>query len=79
MNDMPLWVTDEELIKASGVPAEKMRALLDKFDREPKWGFPAKRPLYGNRRYFPAVLEYWNQTNKLPAMVANPQLERKSA
>ena len=79
MNDMPLWVTDEELIKASGVPADKMRALLDKFDREPKWGFPPKRALYGNRRYFPAILEYWNQTNRLPPLVTNPQLERKTA
>ena len=74
-----LWVTDEELIEESGVPKEKMRALLDKFDREPRWGFPPKRPLYGNRRYFPAVLDYWDKTNKLPDLVANPQLERKSA
>ena len=74
-----LWVTDEELIAESGVPASKMRALLDKFDREPRFGFPRKNPLYDNRRYFPAVLDYWNQTNRLPALVANPQLERKSA
>jgi hypothetical protein len=74
-----LWVTDEELIKESGVPEPKMRALLGKFDREPRLGFPRKNPLYDNRRYFPAVLEYWNQTNKLPNLVANPQLERKSA
>jgi hypothetical protein len=74
-----LWVTDEELIAESGVPASKMRAVLDKLDREPLSGFPRKNPLYDNRRYWPAVLEYWTITNPVPKPRSSPQYERKSA
>lgn len=61
-----LWVTDEELIKASGVPPMKMRQALDALDRDRLSGFPRKNPLYDNRRYWPAVLRYWEVTNPIP-------------
>lgn len=74
-----LWVTDDELIKASGVPVAEMRVALQKLDSERLSGFPRKNPLYGNRRYFPAVLEYWRVTNPVPQPRGSPQEMRKSA
>jgi len=62
-----LWVTDEELLAQAeqrGIPAKFMRPALDRFTKERTSGFPAKDPLYGNRRYWPAVLEYWDLTHK---------------
>ena len=79
MNDMPLWVTDEQLIKASGVPADKMKSVIDFLDRQPLSGFPKKNPLYGNRRYWPAVLEYWRVTNPVPTPKGQAVPERRSA
>jgi hypothetical protein len=61
-----LWVTDEELIERSGVPAETMRQMLCEFDRNPLSGFPQKKRQYGDRRYMPAVQEYWTTINKIP-------------
>jgi hypothetical protein len=74
-----LWVTDDELIEESGVPKDKMRCVLDYLDRQPLSGFPKKNPLYGNRRYFPAVLEYWRVTNPVAEPRAAAQYSRKSA
>lgn len=74
-----LWVTDDELIKESGVPADKMRSVLDFLDRQPLSGFPKKNPLYGNRRYFPSVLEYWRVTNPVAEPRSAAQYNRKSA
>lgn len=74
-----LWVTDEELIAESGVPKPKMQAVLDKLDRDRLSGFPKKNPLYDNRRYWPAVLAYWDITNPVPKPRGNLEFERKSA
>lgn len=68
-----LWVTDDELIKASGVPNDLMRPALAKLDSDRLSGFPKKNPLYGNRRYWPAVLEYWRVTNPVPQPRSSPQ------
>lgn len=65
-----LWVTDTELIKRSGVPEKKARAALRAMDANPRSGFPKKNPLWGGRRFWPEVVEYWR---KMP-----PQ-ERRSA
>lgn len=74
-----LWVTDDELIKESGVPESKMRAVLAALDRDRLSGFPKKNPLYDNRRYWPAVLAYWDITNPVPKPRGHLELERKSA
>jgi hypothetical protein len=65
-----VWVTDDELIERSGVPQDIMRRALGAMDRDQKSGFPKKNPLYGGRRYWPAVQEYWSYTN------TNPQARR---
>lgn len=67
-----VWVTDAELIERSNVPPDVMRQALGALDKDPRSGFPKKNPLYGGRRYWPAVLDYWSYTN------TNPQV-RKSA
>lgn len=54
-----LWVTDAELIRRSGVPERTMRANLKMWDRNPRFGFPPKVKLYGDRRYWPAVQAYF--------------------
>lgn len=69
-----LWVTDEELIERSGVPRDKMRRALQALDEDKRSGFPRREPLYDNRRYWPAVLEYWKYTT-IPATIR----DRKSA
>ena len=64
-----VWVTDAELIRRSGVPRAIMRANLRALDNNPRLGFPPKNPLWGNRRHWPSVEEYW-------AKMAVPQRRR---
>ncbi len=56
-----IWVTDAELIRRSGVPEKIMRANLRALDSQPRLGFPQKNKLWGDRRHWPSVLEYWKQ------------------
>jgi hypothetical protein len=53
-----LWVTDAELIRRVGVPEKTMRSMLPAL--ESKMGFPPKVPLFGGRRYWPAVVDYFD-------------------
>lgn len=53
-----LWVTDAELIRRSGIPEKVARRLIRELDRLPS-GFPKKDKLWGNRRYWPAVKDYF--------------------
>lgn len=54
-----LWVTDAELIRRSGVPEKIARQAIEMLDKNQVSGFPKKNPLWGNRRYWPAVENYW--------------------
>ena len=56
-----VWVTDAELIRRSGVPEKVARAALHALDADKKSGFPRKNPLWGGRRYWPAVKSYWER------------------
>jgi hypothetical protein len=58
------WVTDAELIKRSGVPEPTMRRLLRMWDAQPRFGFPPKVELYGNRRYWPHVQAYFARASQ---------------
>lgn len=53
-----LWVTDAELIRRIGVPEKKAREALRMADTKP--GFPKKQKLWGDRRYWPAVKQYFD-------------------
>ena len=55
-----LWVTDAELIRLFGLPEKMARRLLRELDSKPS-GFPKKQKLYGDRRYKPAVLAYFDR------------------
>ena len=55
-----LWVTDAELIRLMGVPERTARATLALLDSKPS-GFPQKQKLWGDRRYMPAVRDYFDQ------------------
>lgn len=56
-----LWVTDAELIRRLGVPEKIARQTLREVDRHPSTGFPRKDPIWGNRRYWPAVKAYFER------------------
>ena len=52
-----LWVTDIEMIRRLGVPEKVARPAIKMLDRmDPT--FPKKQPLWGDRRYWPAV-RFW--------------------
>lgn len=55
------WVTDAELIRRSGVPEKKMRPILRALDANPRSGFPKKDKLWGDRRHWPSVQDYWRR------------------
>ena len=70
------WVTDAELIRRSGVPPKRMRPLLKALDSNPRSGFPKKDKLWGDRRHWPSVQDYWKreQQRKIEA----PHIRRVS-
>lgn len=72
MNDTETkWVTDAELIRRLGVPEKIARQTLRELDRNPASMFPKKSKIWGERRYWPAVLDYFEQrecrASKMPA------------
>jgi hypothetical protein len=61
-----LWVTDAELIRRMGVPEKIAREALQSLDTDPRrTGFPQKQKLWGDRRYWPAVRTWLDNTNKV--------------
>lgn len=68
-----LYVTDAELIRRLGVPEKIMRGNLRMLDRNPKSGFPKKDPLYGGRRYMPAVEAWFDNYNRLNMQPSQPR------
>ncbi len=66
-----IWVTDAELIRRSGVPEKIMRANLRALDANPRSGFPKKEKLWGDRRHWPSVQDYWKRQAE-PKMTVSP-------
>ncbi len=66
-----VWVSDAELIRRSGVPEKVMRANLRALDGNPRSGFPRKEKLWGDRRHWPSVLDYWKRQAE-PKMTVSP-------
>jgi hypothetical protein len=58
-----LYLSDAELIRRLGVPEKHMRKILPGL--ESKYGFPRKQPLFGDRRYWPAVKMWLDKRNGL--------------
>lgn len=65
------WVTDAELIRRSGVPEKVMRRLLRAFDDNRLSGFPKKDKLWGDRRHWPTVKDFWKEEQRRK-MAASP-------
>jgi hypothetical protein len=55
-----LYLSDAELIRRLGVPEKHMRKILPGLE---KYGFPRKQPLFGDRRYWPAVKAWLDKRN----------------
>lgn len=62
---MGVFVTDQELIEFLGIPEKTARAAIAELDRNPRTGFPPKNPLWGDRRYLPAVQKWLDEANGL--------------
>ena len=60
-----LFVTDAELIERLQVPEKIARQAIEMLDRDPASGFPEKQPLWGKRRYWPAIEEWLSVKNRL--------------
>ena len=58
-----LYLTDAELIRRLGVPEKIMRTMLPGLEKD--YGFPKKSPLFGERRYWPAVRNWLDKHNGL--------------
>lgn len=56
---LPLWASDDELAPLVGLPRDTFRQVAMMYDADPKSGFPKRIAIYGNRRYVPAVLDFW--------------------
>lgn len=59
----PLWVSDDELIRRMNVSYRRGRALLEEHDRNPR--FPRKQPAYDNKRFYPAVVDFFYEANRV--------------
>lgn len=58
-----LYLLDSELIRRLGVPEKTFRNMVPAL--ESKFGFPEKEPLFGGRRYWPAVKAWLDKRNGL--------------
>jgi hypothetical protein len=58
-----LYLTDAELIRRLGVPEKVLRAMLPGLEKN--YGFPKKSPIFGQRRYWPAVKNWLDRHNGL--------------
>jgi hypothetical protein len=72
------YVTDAEIIRLMRVPEKTMRATIKGLDANPRSGFPKKDPLFGGRRYLPAVQKWFHRYNGLEPQ-GGPNDHRKTA
>jgi hypothetical protein len=66
-----LYLTDAELIRWLGVPEKYFRTILPAL--ETKYNFPRKQPLFGGRRYRPAVKTWLDKHNGLNVEAPSPR------
>lgn len=72
----PLYITDAELIRRMGVPEKIARETISRLDDNPASGFPPKIKIWGDRRFWPAVLTYLEATCGLKIDASEPRRER---
>ena len=56
-----LFVTDAEMIRRLGIPEKIAYAAIHMLDRDRGKGFPPKQALWGDRRYWPAVKQWFDR------------------
>ena len=69
-----LYLSDAELIRRLGVPGKHMRKILPGLEKE--LGFPRESPLFGHRRYWPAVKAWLDKRNGLIVSPSQPRREQ---
>lgn len=76
-----LYVTDAELAAKVGVDLEMLGTFLRQIDRNRTAGFPKQDPLFGGRRYWPAVKDWFDMYNRRRPQVSSTETfrDRKSA
>lgn len=57
-----LFYTDTQIIKKLGVPEKVGYMMLRSMDENPHSGFPEKHKIWGDRRYWPDVVAYFDET-----------------
>lgn len=72
----PLFVKDSELIARLNVPPKTARTVLAVLDKDPRSGFPPKQKLWGDRRYWPAVSDYFQNVYGLKIAPSPQRRER---
>jgi hypothetical protein len=76
-----LYVTDAELIRRLGVPDKNGRAAIQELEKihPGRPPFPQRDPLFGGRRYWPAVEKYFMLRNGVmgDSFIAAPQWQEK--
>jgi hypothetical protein len=60
-----LFVSDAEMIRRIGVPEKIARAAIRALDENPRSRFPKKSALWGNKRYWPAVEDWFQEQHDL--------------
>lgn len=65
-----LFVTDAELIRRLGVGEKTARVAISELER--RSGFPKKDKLFGDKRYWPAVVEYLNRRYGIGGIIPTP-------
>jgi hypothetical protein len=65
-----LYLSDAELIRRIGVPVKVMRSMLPGLEKN--YNFPKKSPLFGGRRYWPAVKTWLDRHNGLTMDPSKP-------
>ena len=56
--DSGLFVEDSELLRRLGIPEKIGYRALAKLDRDERSDFPQKNAFWGQRRYWPAVIDF---------------------
>ena len=61
-DDSGLFVEDSELLRRLGIPEKIGYRALAKLDRDERSDFPQKSTFWGQRRYWPAVIDFLDAT-----------------
>lgn len=67
-----LYLTDEQIARRLGLGCAEWKATAGKLERQ---GLPRPNPLFGDRRYWPAVVAFLDRLEGLDARSPEPSAE----